>query len=365
MIFKLEYLVDGQRMEQPFNRNQITIGRDASVDFVLNSNTVSRQHAVITVDQNGARLTVLSRGGLTAVNGRQVSGEVPLVDGCQIHFGQLAFTFRSEHSPAPQQWNPQAAPQLEPAVVAPPVEKTKPKPELTDENTGGIRSWDDIAAGADEEDEDLDQVDDIASNFQKLQKAAAKADKSSKGTNPVVVIIGLLAAVAMLAFTFYQPDQRAAVVKKAKGDTPVIEWQEKDIICTVPADCRSKAIKDYLYAVETFEKREVDIINLYESYKSMDHAKKLLERGEITEDVPEMKGMAELKAKALKIMERKFVTARQAFHRHSQRNENRKMAAVLNEIQRYFPDKRCKYYRWATVQERSMRDKGIYIQGSE
>ncbi len=362
MIFKLEYIVDGQRMEQPFDRPQVVIGRDQSVDFVLNNNTVSRQHAVTTVDQAGARLTVLSRGGMTAVNGRQVSGEVPLTDGSQLHFGQLAFTFRAAQAQqAAPAWNP-VAPQVAAAPEPAPALQPPPKAEIKNENTGGIRSWDDIAAGADEEEEDADLPDDIASNFQKLQRASEKADKNSKGTNPLVVAVGGLLAIGMLVYTFYPVDKKGVAITQSKGDRPVIEWKEGDIVCTVPADCQAKAVRLYQVSIETFEKREVDIVNLYTSYKNMDQAEKLLERGEITEEVPEMKGIAELKAEALTIMERKFVLAKQGFHRHSQRNENQKMADVLNEIQKYFPDKRCKYYRWATVQERAMRDKGIYLQ---
>lgn len=367
MNFKLEYFVDGQRMEQSFDRPQIVIGRDQSVDFVLNNNTVSRQHAVITVDHTGARLTVLSRGGMTAVNGRQVSGEVLLTDGCQLHFGQLAFTFRAALiQPAAPAWNPVAPQPSTPAPIPQaPVLRESPKPELKNENTGGIRTWDDIAAGADEEDEDLDQPDDIASNFQKLQRATEKADKNSKGTSPVLIAIGALLAVGMLTFTFWPTDDAAVAVEKSNGDRSVIEWKDGDIVCTVPADCKAKAIRLYQVAIETFEKREVDIVNLYTSYKNMDQAERLIKRGEITEEVAEMKGIATLKAKALVIMERKFVVARQDFHRHSQRNENQKMSNVLNEIQKYFPDKRCKYNRWANVQERSMRDKGEYIPPSQ
>jgi hypothetical protein len=97
--FWLEYLQDGQRREFSFDSPSVSIGRDKGSDFVLDHPTVSRQHAIIVSNQNGHQLVVLSRGGLTAIDGSQVSGEIELFDGSQIHFGQLAFTFRSQNAP--------------------------------------------------------------------------------------------------------------------------------------------------------------------------------------------------------------------------------------------------------------------------
>ena len=359
MMFKLEYFVNGQRMEQPFDKPEIVIGRDASADFVLADSTVSRKHAVISMGRSGARMRVLSRGGMTALNGKQVSGDVQLTDGCQLHFGQLAFTFRASQQVVSPVWDP--GQQSETGGQPAPEKRSAAPSVFKDENTGGIRSWDDIAAAADDNDIESDQNDDIASNFQKLQAASDKAEEGAKGTSPVLVVIGILAVVGVLILTFYEEPKAAAIVTQSEEERPIIEWKEGEIVCTLPADCQEKAIRLYKVAVETFEQREVDIVNLYASYRNMDHAEKLLERGDITTAVPEMKGITELKAKALKLMERKFIVARQDYHRHTQRSDHRKMAGVLEQVQSYFPDKRSKYYRWATIQERSMRDKGIYL----
>lgn len=105
--FWLEYVQDGQRREFSFDSASVSIGRDKGSDFVLDHPTVSRQHALIVSNPQGHQLVVLSRGGLTAIDGGQVSGEIELFDGSQIHFGQLAFTFRSRNAPRrPEQGQP-------------------------------------------------------------------------------------------------------------------------------------------------------------------------------------------------------------------------------------------------------------------
>lgn len=95
MSFRLEYDQNGQHQEYPFDGASVSVGREQSADFVLDHPTVSRQHAVIVQDSQGFKLVVLSKSGLTAIDGTQVHGEVDLYDGSVIHFGQLSFTFRS------------------------------------------------------------------------------------------------------------------------------------------------------------------------------------------------------------------------------------------------------------------------------
>ncbi len=98
--FSLEYIENGQTQQFPFDSGSVSIGRDKASDFVLDHPTVSRQHALIVHNQRGYQLVVLSRGGMTAVDGNPVSGDVDLFDGNVLHFGQLNFTFRSPDAPA-------------------------------------------------------------------------------------------------------------------------------------------------------------------------------------------------------------------------------------------------------------------------
>jgi hypothetical protein len=104
--FWLEYNQNGDVQEFTFEGSSVTIGRDKSSDFVLDHPTVSRQHAVIRRDGPGRfKLRVLSRGGLTALDGHQVQGEVPLHDGANINLGKLTFRFRSDDAPQQPQHN--------------------------------------------------------------------------------------------------------------------------------------------------------------------------------------------------------------------------------------------------------------------
>lgn len=110
MSFWLEYDQNGSRQEYPFDSSSVSVGREKSADLVLDHPTVSRQHALIVRNNGGFKLVVLSRGGLTAIDGNQVHGEVDLFDGSVVHFGQLSFTFRSEEAPpAPSPGSGQAA----------------------------------------------------------------------------------------------------------------------------------------------------------------------------------------------------------------------------------------------------------------
>lgn len=96
--FWLEFDQDGRRQQYNFDAQQVTVGREQGSDLFLDHPTVSRQHAIIRTDARGVRLVVLSKSGLTAVNGTPVQGEVELTDGTQLHFGQLGFVFRSNQA---------------------------------------------------------------------------------------------------------------------------------------------------------------------------------------------------------------------------------------------------------------------------
>lgn len=100
--FWLEHAENGQNREFSFQSAQISIGRDKGSDFVLDHPTVSRAHALIRHQHGGFYLIVLSKGGMTALDGQQVHGEVALYDGSVVHIGQLEFRFRSrEAAPRP------------------------------------------------------------------------------------------------------------------------------------------------------------------------------------------------------------------------------------------------------------------------
>ncbi|MFU8806631.1 MAG: FHA domain-containing protein, partial [Bradymonadaceae bacterium] len=98
--FWLEYEQNGALQRFPFDAQSISIGRDKSSDFVLDHPTVSRQHALIVTEGGGVfRLIVLSRGGLTALEGQPVQNDTELYDEALLHIGRLSFRFRSDHAP--------------------------------------------------------------------------------------------------------------------------------------------------------------------------------------------------------------------------------------------------------------------------
>lgn len=99
--FWLEFDLNGQQQNASFTSQSVTIGRDRGSDFILDHPTVSRQHALIVEEGGGSyRLVVLSRGGLTAVDGQPVSGEVTLWDGAMLTLGKHSVRFRAPDATA-------------------------------------------------------------------------------------------------------------------------------------------------------------------------------------------------------------------------------------------------------------------------
>ncbi len=70
------------------------LGREGEGIVVVKSTTVSRRHARLVIEANGAVLEDLGSKNGTYVNDRPVSGPTPVADGDQVRLGSLLFTFR-------------------------------------------------------------------------------------------------------------------------------------------------------------------------------------------------------------------------------------------------------------------------------
>ena len=97
MGFWLEFEDQGQghRQRRDFDQAEVSIGRDDTSDFHLDHPTVSRQHALIVETYGNHQLVVLSRNGLTAIDGQVVSGRVDLRPGMTIQVGEVQLGFRA------------------------------------------------------------------------------------------------------------------------------------------------------------------------------------------------------------------------------------------------------------------------------
>lgn len=84
---------DGTR-EFPLKPGINTVGRE-NTDVLLSHNTVSRNHAIITVENGAAWVEDQGSTNGTFVDGSKISGteKVEMADGCEVMFGSLALKY--------------------------------------------------------------------------------------------------------------------------------------------------------------------------------------------------------------------------------------------------------------------------------
>ena len=81
---------------------KLTIGRLVGNDVALDEASVSSRHAEVVLQDGGtAVLRDLDSTNGTFLNGEQVTGEHPLVEGDEIYFGSVRSVFMEQSSPAP------------------------------------------------------------------------------------------------------------------------------------------------------------------------------------------------------------------------------------------------------------------------
>lgn len=408
--FWLEFDQNGATQRYPFDRPSLSMGRERTCDFHLDHPTVSRQHAMIVHDPRaGFKLLVMSKSGMTAVDGAQVQGEVPIYDGTHLNIGQMAFTFRSQDASAqrPQMGGfsqpagfgappaggggfgappaggggfgappaggggfgaPPAggggfgAPPAGGGFGAPPAGGGfgQPAQAAPPSNTaaqaavgGGVASWDEIAANADAEEEEVNKN---MTDFERIEQAAAKANATTEGPSPILLAVGAIAVLGVLYMLFaMDPAEDTSVELGVAERVPV----QINVDCLGKDDCLDKAKNSYKVATQTFEKRDVTVSNLFESYKKYLETKQYIEKS----GAAAPKGMTDLDAKieeARKELDNEFKQYRMAFHQGSTYKMHSDMAAALRGVKATFPDKTAYEYKWAAEQEGKMKAAGTY-----
>jgi DNA-binding winged helix-turn-helix (wHTH) protein len=78
----------------PLTPGENVVGRDPGAQVWLDSASVSRRHARITIDGEHVTVEDLRSKNGTQVHGRQAKAPVPLADGDEITFGSITVTFR-------------------------------------------------------------------------------------------------------------------------------------------------------------------------------------------------------------------------------------------------------------------------------
>ena len=93
---RLIYLVQCGRLPRSLelSRNHMTVGRQPVDDLFLADPSVSRRHAVISIDNNGCvRVHDLGSTNGTTVNGRSVTTSTALQPGDVVAFGGVRYEF--------------------------------------------------------------------------------------------------------------------------------------------------------------------------------------------------------------------------------------------------------------------------------
>jgi DNA-binding winged helix-turn-helix (wHTH) protein len=91
------YVLSGEVGEYPLADGVNLIGRDPCAEVRLDFTTVSRHHARVLVNDEGAYLEDLQSKNGTYVRDTKVSSAVLLAEGDQIRVGSVLLTFKSVH----------------------------------------------------------------------------------------------------------------------------------------------------------------------------------------------------------------------------------------------------------------------------
>ena len=94
---------DGKRL--PLGSGENIVGRESDDGSIrLDSPTVSRRHARISIATNGASLEDLGSKNGTFVRGEPVTAVVPLIDGDEIRVGSVVLRFRTASGSRTATW---------------------------------------------------------------------------------------------------------------------------------------------------------------------------------------------------------------------------------------------------------------------
>ena len=413
--FWLEFNQGGQLRQVSFDKDSVSIGRDRSSDFVLDHPTVSRQHALIVSDGGGRfRLVVLSRGGLTALEGEPIeASEVQLYDESSITMGQYTVVFRSEQAPAkprpqstsssgssggrqssmssfssadssggsgaqksfgnsfgkggggagssPDGGEAGSAFQASMGMDGAASQEPEPEPEEPDQGGGGIRSWDEIAADSEREEAEKEKArqesETTASKFNEVRKNSGDGEE----TNPVIVVGGILGAVLLLGFALLA-DTGSDDQQVHDEEVPMTEREpvELSVDCIDERECRDDAEQHYARGTELIDQEAIEVGNLFEGYRRLLKAEKYLEEAGTDEIPDDWDQWQEYHDDARSRLDDRFSEFRMAYHQASQSHRYHEMADILEEIEELYPDRTARERDWARQKEREMQAEGVY-----
>ena len=367
--FWLEFEQGGQLQQSSFESESIAIGRDRSSDFILDHPTVSRQHALIVHQGGGSfQLVVLSRGGMTAVDGKPVqSTETDLYDGTGITLGKYTVRFRSHQAPKKPAGSGDMSDLggisglgsgVDGGTGGGGIDVPEEPEEEAEDGGASIVSWDEIAAASAAEEAASKESEAAPTDFERIRQGK---EKNKEGSNPAIIIVGLAGAGLMLFIALSSGGGNGGGV--AQTQERPFEEQEPvaiSVSCIDPAACEQEAERSYERALDLFEQREVETGNLFEGYERLLQTQAYLQEAGINEIPDEMDEWQEKHDMAREELDRRFQESRMRFHQANQRGRYSDMVDILTEIEAYFPERTARENRWARDQENDMKSKGTY-----
>ena len=359
--FRFEYEKNGEVQTFPFDGDSITVGRDKSSDFVLDHPTVSRQHAVVVDDGGGEfRLVVLSRGGLTAVDGDQIEGDAQLFDGSLIHFGELNFHFRSELAP-PKPDDVGGGVEGGEAAGGGSVRDSKSSDTVTSSAEAGIESWDEIAQSAEADEKSYDETTSQRSLADNLEDGPRKGrgGGEEEETNPVLVGGAGVLIIVMLSIAFWPSGGG-----KKKEEADILEQEgpsiEVEVKCLSHAECMKAARESYEVGIEYLNKQDAEVGNLFAGYKRLLEAKSYLDQSNRESPPKEMSDLESRSKQARGKLDQVFRNYRVKYFSAKKNGQHRQRAQALQTIQNYFPHNKAREYKWANQRILKMKKRGTY-----
>lgn len=224
-----------------------------------------------------------------------------------------------------------------------------------------IESWDEIAREAEEDDEEeQEQGGSSLADSLEPSRDRHRGSGEEEQTNPLLVVVAIAAIGGVIYLNFFSDTDDGL---GGKGEGMLDESQPPvtlEVECLSPKACVEKAKEAYNVGTAKLNKKGAEISNLFNGYKKLLRAKKLMEKAEGKKKPPMMSDHEAKLKSARKELDQIFQNYQVQYFSAKKNQNYERMANALHTIKTYFPDKSAREHRWAKQRELEMKKKGNY-----